>query len=43
MESKEDIRIDAELESQTDEIGDLTRAFKGMLNAIKKDHDESNE
>ncbi len=43
MESKEDIHIDVSLENKTDEIGDLTRAFKGMLNAIKKDYDESNE
>ena len=31
------IEIDSELESQNDEIGDLTRAFKGMLQAIKED------
>ena len=43
MNSNEDIRIDAKLEAQNDEIGDLTRAFKGMLNSIKKDQNKQNQ
>ncbi|WP_455463057.1 cache domain-containing protein [Candidatus Hodarchaeum mangrovi] len=30
-----DIQIDKELEAQEDEVGDLTRAFKGMLSTLK--------
>ncbi len=37
LQSGEDIIIDKVLEEQDDEIGDLTRAFKGMLSAIKED------
>lgn len=37
LTSGEDIVIDETLEAQDDEIGDLTRAFKGMLSAIKED------
>jgi methyl-accepting chemotaxis protein len=37
LRSGEDIIIDEALEAQDDEIGDLTRAFKGMLSAIKED------
>ncbi|MFW9998006.1 MAG: HAMP domain-containing protein, partial [Candidatus Odinarchaeota archaeon] len=29
--------IDPELEKQQDEVGDLTRAFKGMMTALKED------
>ncbi|MFX0205032.1 MAG: cache domain-containing protein [Candidatus Hodarchaeota archaeon] len=32
-----DLQIDSELERQNDEVGDLTRAFKGMLNALKQE------
>lgn len=35
INTEDDILIDSELESQGDEIGDLTRAFKGMLNSIR--------
>ncbi|MHA1511806.1 MAG: HAMP domain-containing protein [Promethearchaeota archaeon] len=37
LRSGEEIIIDETLEAQDDEIGDLTRAFKGMLSAIKED------
>ncbi len=37
LNSGTDIVIDESLEAQDDEIGDLTRAFKGMLSAIKED------
>ncbi|MHA1746899.1 MAG: cache domain-containing protein [Promethearchaeota archaeon] len=37
LQSGEEIVIDEALEAQDDEIGDLTRAFKGMLSAIKED------
>jgi hypothetical protein len=37
LRSGEEIIIDEALEAQDDEIGDLTRAFKGMLSAIKED------
>jgi methyl-accepting chemotaxis protein len=43
MNSDEDILIDSKLEAQNDEIGDLTRAFKGMLNSIKKDQSEKDQ
>jgi len=36
LRSGEEIIIDETLEAQDDEIGDLTRAFKGMLSAIKE-------
>ncbi|MHA1166694.1 MAG: HAMP domain-containing protein [Candidatus Hodarchaeales archaeon] len=32
-----DMDIDKKLENQQDEVGELTRAFKGMLSALKKD------
>jgi nitrogen fixation/metabolism regulation signal transduction histidine kinase len=32
-----DLQIDQELENQDDEVGDLTRAFKGMLSTIRKE------
>ncbi|MHA1448507.1 MAG: HAMP domain-containing protein, partial [Candidatus Hodarchaeales archaeon] len=32
-----DMDIDKQLENQQDEVGELTRAFKGMLSALKKD------
>jgi methyl-accepting chemotaxis protein len=32
-----DLEIDEELEEQDDEIGDLTRAFKGMIQSIKEE------
>ncbi len=35
----EDFRIDAQLESQNDEIGDLTRAFKSMVVSLQKEKD----
>ena len=35
-----DLQIDTELEKQADEVGDLTRAFKGMLNALKQEKSE---
>lgn len=38
-----DIDIDEELEEQDDEIGDLTRAFKGMLNSLQEEAKENQE
>ena len=32
-----DLQIDQELENQDDEVGDLTRAFKGMLSTLRKE------
>ncbi|MHA2298561.1 MAG: HAMP domain-containing protein [Candidatus Hodarchaeales archaeon] len=32
-----ELDIDPELEKQQDEVGDLTRAFKGMMTALKED------
>ena len=32
-----DLQIDQELENQDDEVGDLTRAFKGMISTIRKE------
>ncbi|MHA1612079.1 MAG: cache domain-containing protein [Promethearchaeota archaeon] len=37
VQSDSDILIDPALESQDDEIGDLTRAFKNMLTSIKNE------
>lgn len=37
LKSDETIQLDERLEQQNDEIGDLTRAFKKMLNTIKQD------
>ncbi len=36
-----DLQIDSELEKQADEVGDLTRAFKGMLNSLKQEKKEA--
>lgn len=38
-----DLQIDSELEKQADEVGDLTRAFKGMLNALKEEKREAKQ
>ncbi len=37
VKSKNDIQINSILEAQDDEIGDLTRAFKGMIESIRTD------
>jgi HAMP domain-containing protein len=36
-----DLEIDEELEEQDDEIGDLTRAFKGMINSIQEESEDN--
>jgi len=39
----EEFKIDAQLESQKDEIGDLTRAFKSMVFNLQKNKDKAKE
>lgn len=38
-----DLQIDSQLEKQDDEVGDLTRAFKGMLVALKDESKKGKE
>ncbi|UCE12803.1 MAG: cache and HAMP domain-containing protein [Candidatus Heimdallarchaeota archaeon] len=38
-----DLQIDSQLEQQDDEVGDLTRAFKGMLFALKDESKKGKE